>query len=304
LLASQAVKNWQVQVCIHTWGAKTIDIGSCSDSHEYVPVDFFLLSTEGVEKPMYDDLKGQRVLITGGASGIGYATAKRFISEGCHVVILDSNQEALEKAISEAAELKGGVCADVSLPDDMEAAFKKVDEIMSGVDILISNAGISVRNPFIEIDYAQWSKVLRVNLDGMFICAKEAIQRMKRQRSGVILFTASTNGFAGYPYYSDYNASKSGVINLAKTLALECAPWLRINAICPGYVLTPMQKAEYTPEMLDAVNARIPLQRHAEPDEIAALFAYLASSEAKYITGTTITIDGGESAGNYIPMVE
>lgn len=253
---------------------------------------------------MYDDLKGQRVLITGGASGIGYATAKRFIREGCHIVILDSNQEALEKALSEAAELKGGVCADVSLPDDMEAAFKKVDEIMSGVDILISNAGISVRNPFVDIDYAQWSKVLRVNLDGMFLCTKEALKRMKQQGSGVILFTASTNGFEGYPYYTDYNASKSGVINLAKTIALECAPWLRINAICPGYVLTPMQKAEYTPEMLDAVNARIPLGRHAEPEEIAALFAFLASSEAKYITGTTITIDGGETAGTYIPMEE
>ena len=125
---------------------------------------------------------------------------------------------------------------------------------------------------------------------------------MKQQQSGVILFTASTNGFSGYPYYTDYNASKSGVINLAKTIALECAPWLRTNAICPGYVLTPMQKAEYTPEMFDAVNARIPMGRHAEPEEIAALFAFLASAEAKYITGTTIVIDGGETAGTFKPM--
>jgi len=92
------------------------------------------------------------------------------------------------------------------------------------------------------------------------------------------------------------------VINLTKTIAMECAPWLRINSICPGYVLTPMQKAEYTAEMLDAVNARIPMGRHADPEEIAALFAFLASSEAKYITGTAITVDGGESLGMYIPM--
>lgn len=253
---------------------------------------------------MYDDLKDKRVVITGGASGIGYAAARRFIKEGCKVVILDCNQEALDTALSEMPKLNGGVWADVSKPDDIEAAFRKVDELMGGIDILISNAGISVRKPFVDIDYAQWSKVLRVNLDGMFLCTKEALKRMKKQGSGVILFTASTNGFEGYPYYTDYNASKSGVINLAKTIALECAPWLRINAICPGYVLTPMQKAEYTPEMLDAVNARIPLGRHAEPEEIAALFAFLASSEAKYITGTTIIIDGGETAGTYIPMEE
>ena len=251
---------------------------------------------------MYDDLKDQRVVITGGASGIGSATAKRFIDEGCKVVVLDSNQAALDATRSELPKLSGVVCADVSKPDDIKAAFQKVDEDMGGIDILISNAGISVRTPFADIDYAQWTKVLQVNLDGMFLCAQAAIKRMKKQGAGVILFTASTNGAAGYPYYTDYNASKAGVINLAKTIALECAPWLRTNAICPGYVLTPMQKAEYTPEMLDAVNARIPLGRHAEPEEIAALFAFLASSEAKYITGTTIAIDGGETAGTYVPM--
>ncbi len=253
---------------------------------------------------MYDDLKDKRVVVTGGASGIGYATARRFVNEGGQVVILDSNREALDNAQSELSQLSGGVCADVSLPDEIDAAFEKVDQIMGGLDILISNAGISIRQPFMKLDYDQWSKVLRINLDGMFLCAKAAIERMKLQQSGVILFTASTNGFAGYPYYTDYNASKSALINLSKTIALECAPWLRINSVCPGYVLTPMQQAEYTAEMLDAVNARIPMGRHAAPAEIAALFAFLASSEAKYITGTTITIDGGETAGTYIPMGE
>ena len=192
---------------------------------------------------MYDDLKDKRVVVTGGASGIGYATAGRFVDEGSKVVILDSNKQALDKALVDTPLLSGGVCADVSSPDEIEAAFNKIDEIMGGIDILISNAGISVRQPFMNIDYAQWSKVLRINLDGMFLCAKAAIQRMKPQQSGVILFTASTNGFSGYPFYTDYNASKSAVINLTKTIALECAPWLRINSICPGYVLTPMQKS-------------------------------------------------------------
>ena len=253
---------------------------------------------------MYDDLKDKRVLITGGASGIGYATALRFVNEGCRVVILDNDPTALDVARSELPSLAGGVCADVSTPEDVEVAFKQLDEIMGGIDILVSNAGISVRKPFVETDYEQWSKVLRVNLDGMFLCARAAIERMKPQKSGIILFTASTNGYEGYPLYADYNASKAAVINLTKTIAMECAPWLRINSVNPGYTLTPMQKAEYTPEMMDEVNARIPMGRHADPSEIAALFAFLASSEAQYITGTAVTCDGGESLGKYSPLEE
>ncbi len=251
---------------------------------------------------MYDDLKEKRVLVTGGASGIGYATARRFVDEGCRVVILDNDPSALDGARSELPMLKGGVCADVSKPDDVDMTFKQLDDIMGGIDILVSNAGISVRKPFVETDYEQWSKVLRVNLDGMYLCAKAAIERMQPQQSGIILFTASTNGYEAYPYYADYNASKAAVINLTKTIAMECAPWLRINSVNPGYTLTSMQKAEYTPEMMDAVNAQIPLGRHADPSEIAALFAFLASSEAQYITGTAITVDGGESVGKYAPQ--
>jgi len=243
---------------------------------------------------MYDDLRDKRVVVTGGASGIGLATARRFIKESCRVVILDINPGALNKAQSELPELAGGVCADVSSPDDVAAAFTEIDQILGGIDILISNAGISVRKPFKEIDYDQWSKVMRVDLDGMFLCAKAAIERMEPQQSGVILFTSSTNGLVGSPLYADYGAAKSALLNLTQTIALECAPWLRINSVCPGYVMTPMQKAEYTDEMIEEVNASIPLGRHAKPDEMASVFAFLASSEASYITGATIVADGGE----------
>lgn len=249
---------------------------------------------------IYKDLEGKRVVVTGGASGIGLATARRFIDEGSRVVIIDWDKEALDEAQSDHPKLSAGIKGDVSRPDDMKEAFHRVDEVLGGLDVLISNAGISVRQPFLEVDYEQWSKVIRVNLDGMFLCAKEAIARMKEQRSGVVLFTASTNGIEGHPLYADYNASKAGVIVLAKTLALEFAPWLRVNAICPGYVLTPMQEAEYTPEMLEVVNSEIPLNRHATPEEVAGLFAFLASEEASYITGSTIPIDGGETAGQYL----
>ena len=114
-------------------------------------------------------------------------------------------------------------------------------------------------------------------------------RRMVAGDGGVILMTASTNGLTGHEYYADYNASKAGVILLARTMALELAPKVRVNAVCPGYVLTAMQKAEYTPEMLEHVNAAIPLGRHAKPEELAALYAFLASEEGAYFTGAVIS---------------
>jgi len=246
---------------------------------------------------MYKDLEGKRVVVTGAASGIGLATAQRFLSEGSKVFIIDWNEESLKKTLADNKEFVGGVCGDVSLQEDVEKAFLRVDDLMEGLDVLVSNAGISFRKSFDEMEYEQWSKVLKVNLDGMFFCAQQAINRMKVQQSGVLLFTGSTNGLEGHPLYADYNASKAGVVLLAKTLALEYAPWLRVNAVCPGYVLTTMQKAEYSPEMLAEISANIPLKRQAEPEEVAGLFAFLASKEAAFITGQAIAIDGGETAG-------
>lgn len=249
---------------------------------------------------VFKDLKGKRVVITGAASGIGLAAAQRFIDEGSSVFIVDNNPNALKKSLKENPKLAGGIQADVGIAEDVEKIFLKVDETMEGLDVLVSNAGISVRKPFLEIDYQQWQRVISVNLNGMFLCCQQAIRRMKEQMSGVVLLTASTNGIEGHPLYSDYNASKAGVISLAKTLALEFAPWLRVNAICPGYVMTPMQQAEYTPEMLAEVNDMIPLNRHASTNEVASFFAFLASSESSYITGQAIPIDGGETSGQFL----
>ena len=183
---------------------------------------------------------------------------------------------------------------------DVEAvgkAFAKIDNLCRGIDVLINNAGISIRHNFLDITPEEWLRVLNVNLNGVFYVAQAAAKRMTAQGSGVILNTASTNGLTGYPYYADYNASKAGVIELTKSMALELAPRVRVLAVSPGYVMTPMQKAEYTPEMLDAVNSKLPLRRHAEPEEVAGLFAFLASDEAAYLTGHCYVIDGGEIAG-------
>ncbi len=242
-------------------------------------------------------LKGKRVLVTGGASGIGAATAARFLEEGARVCVLDRDAKARGEITRTLPGLSGALGADVSNLSQVQAAFAEAVRIMGGVDVLINNAGISVRHRFLEITPEEWDKVIAVNLTGVFYVAQTAARHMVERGGGVVLQTASTNGLVGYPYYADYNATKAGVIALTRTMALELAPKVRVNAVAPGYVLTPMQRAEYTDEMLEAVNQKIPLRRHAKPEEIAALFAFLASDDAAYITGHVYTIDGAESAG-------
>ena len=241
-------------------------------------------------------LEGKRVVVTGGTSGIGEATSRRFLEEGAQVVALAVGEDEVSTAAQRIPGLAAAVRCDVADEAQVADAFEGVDELLGGVDVLIANAGISIRKPFLEIEEADWRRVLDVNLTGVFHCAQQAARRMVAGDGGVILMTASTNGLTGHEYYADYNASKAGVILLARTMALELAPTVRVNAVCPGYVLTPMQKAEYTPEMLERVNATIPLGRHAKPEELAALYAFLASEEGAYFTGAVISMDGGETA--------
>jgi meso-butanediol dehydrogenase / (S,S)-butanediol dehydrogenase / diacetyl reductase len=242
-------------------------------------------------------LKGKRVLITGGASGIGAATATRFLEEGAAVVVLDRDAKGRQQIKAQLPKLAGVVDADVSNLKQVEAAFAEALQAMGGVDVLINNAGISIRHNFLDITPEEWDKVMAVNLTGVFYMAQTAAKHMWQEGSGAILQTASTNGLVGQPYYADYNATKAGVIELTKSMALELAPKVRVCAVAPGYVLTPMQRAEYTDEMLEVVNSKIPLRRHAQPEEIAALFAFLASDDAAYMTGHVYTIDGAETAG-------
>ncbi len=229
-------------------------------------------------------LAGKRVVITGGTSGIGAAAAQRFRDEGCEVVILARRSGP------------GVIPCDVGDRHQVDRAFERI----GAFDVLVNNAGVSVRSPAVDIGADQWEQVIATNLSGAFWVAQAAARTMLLGEGGVILFTASTNALVGYRYYADYNATKAGLVALTKSLALEWAPKIRVNAVCPGYVLTPMQEAEYTPEMLDAVNSRIPLGRHATPDELAGLFAYLASDEAAYFTGSVIVMDGGETAGSMV----
>jgi len=242
-------------------------------------------------------LKNKHVLITGGAGGIGAATAKRFLEESALVAVLDRDQASCERIQKELTTLSAVIQADVSIPEEVARAFEELDKQLGGLDILINNAGISLRHLFMDITPAEWQTMMATNLNGTFYVAQAAARRMLAGSGGVILNMGSTNGIMGYHFYADYNAAKAGVIELTRSMALELGPTIRVNAICPGFIMTPMQEAEYTPEMRRAFEDKLPLHRLGKAEDVAALFAFLASEDAAFITGQYFVLDGGEIAG-------
>ena len=242
-------------------------------------------------------LNGKRVLITGGAGAIGAATAKRFVEEGAHVYVFDRDEAACQRLKRDMPSLAGSILVDVADPDSVAHAFDELDKRAGGPDILINNAGISIRHLFLDITPQEWRTVLDINLNGVFYVAQQSARRMLAQGGGVIVNMGSSNGLMEYHYYADYNASKAGVIELSRSMALELGPTIRVNAVCPGFIMTPMQETEYTPEMRKAFEKKLPLNKLGKPEDVAALFAFLASDDAGFITGQYFVIDGGEIAG-------
>ena len=249
-------------------------------------------------------LRDKRVLVTGGASGIGRAAVARFLEEGCRVASFDRDARGNAGLREELGPAVTVLDVDVSDARAVVAGFERLDQAWGGLDVLVNNAGISLRHRFLDIDPADWRRVLATNLEGIFLVGQQAARRMQAGAGGVILNMGSMNGVIGCPLYADYNASKAGVSALTRTMALELAPKVRVICLAPGAVRTPMQEAEYTPAMFAGLDAKIPLRRHARPEEIAAFFAFLASDEAPYVTGQTIVIDGGESAGGLASHVD
>jgi meso-butanediol dehydrogenase / (S,S)-butanediol dehydrogenase / diacetyl reductase len=235
----------------------------------------------------------RRVLVTGGCSGIGAAMVRRFVRDGAQVGILD-----LACGDERAPGVELVIRGDVAVHADVAAAFARVRDRWGGLDVLLNNAGVSVRERCLDVTPASWERVLGVNLTGAFFVAQAAARLMTETGTrGVIVNTASVSGIVGMPNYVSYNVSKAGLIAMTKTMALELAPLIRVNAVCPGYVLTDMQRREYTDAEIVSCAAGLPMARLGRPDEIATMAAVLASDELEFATGQAFVVDGGETAG-------
>ncbi len=257
---------------------------------------------------------GKTALITGGSSGIGLATATRLVAEGASVVILARDQGrigeavlALREVAAVTGELLGidpprveGASVDVMDEDGVRLAADAAAKLGDRLDICIASAGMDgAADDALEIPVEEFRKVLEVNVLGLFIAARAAAERMALDRlGGAIVLVASVNGLIAEPEFADYNTSKGGAVMLAKSLAKDWAGrGIRVNAICPGYVDTPMTAAYLAdPPTAATIVGRIPMGRVADPSEIAAAIAFLASDDASYVTGTAMIVDGGWTA--------
>ena len=241
-------------------------------------------------------LQSKRVIITGGSTGIGAAVARRFLAEGARVAVWCRNPQNAKAIAAELPDLALVAAVDVADADGVDRAFAQSVSRLGGLDVLVCNAGISIRHSFVDIPRADFERVMRVNVHGVFYVSQLAARHMlASETGGAILMTASTSAVTAYRHYADYNASKGALIAMMRSMAIELAPKIRVNAVNPGYTMTPMQEAEYSPEMLADVNGIIPLKRHARPEELASLYVYLASDEAAYASGAVFTLDGAES---------
>jgi NAD(P)-dependent dehydrogenase (short-subunit alcohol dehydrogenase family) len=250
-------------------------------------------------------LRDKRVLISGGSSGIGKATAQRFLEEGARVFLCGLDPDEVETAVTELREFgtAAGLPADVSRDDDVTRLVESACAALGGIDVLINNAGIAWREPFLTITPAHWDRMLTVNLRGMFLVAQAVARVLVDQGGGgVIVNMSSTNGLSGEADYTHYNASKGGALLLTKTMAVELGRYgIRVNALCPGYIETPLNAAISADQGGDQFAGQyagdhIPLGRPGQSSEVAAAYAFLASDDASFITGAEIVIDGGQLA--------
>jgi NAD(P)-dependent dehydrogenase (short-subunit alcohol dehydrogenase family) len=247
-------------------------------------------------------LTDKGVLISGGTSGIGLATARRFLDEGARVFVGGVDDTELRGALASLAgsgPASGGAVADVSVEADVRAFVDAAVVFLGRIDVLINNAGIARKARFLEMEVAAWDRTIAVNLRGMFLVAQAVARLMAADdRGGAIVNMASTNALGGEEEFADYNASKGGVLQLTRTMAVELGgAAIRVNCLCPGFIDTPLNAALGSEdEHRTYERDKIPLGRRGRDDEVAAAYAFLASDDASYIHGAALVIDGGQTA--------
>jgi NAD(P)-dependent dehydrogenase (short-subunit alcohol dehydrogenase family) len=247
------------------------------------------------------ELKGRKALVTGGDSGLGAATVKSLAQAGADVAITYRYESgAAEKMAAVAKSFGVNACPlrldDVSKKEQVDALFRQVDQQLGGLDILVNNAGIDGSRAYCaDSDVAAWCQVVETDLYGPYYCAREAISRMRKQGRGVIVNTTSVHEFIPWAGYSAYTSAKAALSMFSKTLAQEVAAMgIRIIAVAPGAIKTPINANVWQdPKGLSDLDRKIPMGRVGEPDEIGHAIAFLCSDLASYMTGITVTVDGG-----------
>jgi 3-oxoacyl-[acyl-carrier protein] reductase len=241
-------------------------------------------------------LKGKAAIVTGATGGIGMATARKFAAEGAAVVVADLDAARVDEAASSLADSGAraiGVRVDVTDRASVEAMAAAALAAFGRIDCLVNNAGITQDARLVKMSEEQFDRVIDVNLKGVFLCTQAVADAMIRQGSGVILNASSVVGLYGNFGQTNYAATKAGVIAFTKTWARELGPkGVRAIAVCPGFVRTPIL-ASIPPAVMQKTIDKVPLGRLGEPEEIAAVYAFLASDEAAYINGAVIEVSGG-----------
>lgn len=248
----------------------------------------------------------RRALVTGGAAGIGLATARLLAAEGARLALLDIDAARLDESATElrsaGAEVHA-ITASVAEAEAVRTAFAALDARWGGLDILINNAGVIGKRAALDLTDEAWSHVMRINLDGVFFCAREAGRRMVAQRSGAIVNLGSIYSLVAAPERLAYCASKAAVAAMTKVLAIEWAQHgVRVNAVAPGYVETGLIAAAVRAGEIDTapLARRTPVGRLARPDEIARAILFLLDPANEYVTGHVLAVDGGWTAYGYV----
>lgn len=240
-------------------------------------------------------LKNKTAVVTGGTRGIGLAIVKKYLENGANVAVAGSRKETVDKALAALTEYGDrvmGIWPDLCDPEAVAEAFASVKDRYGSLDILANNAGISSRTSLYDYTIEEFSKIVDVNLKGVFVCSQAAARIMKPQGGGVIINTSSMVAEYGQPAGCGYPATKFAVNGLTRSLARELAKdQIRVNAVAPGVTKTDMVEA-LPKEMVERISAGIPLRRVGEPVDIANAFLFLASDMASYVTGVTLRVDG------------
>jgi len=249
--------------------------------------------------------EGKVALVTGGASGIGEATARRLADEGAHVMIGDLNEGAAKDVAATLANDAASQAVDVSDIEQVQALVDATVERYGRLDVLFNNAGIGCFGQTQELDPETWHQVIAVDLHSIFYGCRAAIPHLKAAGGGAIVNTASISGLGADYGFSAYNAAKGAVVNYTRTLAIDHArDGIRVNAVCPGPTETPLAEPLFAmPGIREAFQRSIPLERIGRAEEIAAAVAFLASDDASYVTGAALPVDGGVTAGTGMPNI-